>query len=97
MNMVERDSETIHVDAPGNLIFNDVERLFKATLAGCGVVCVAEDQAATHPRAGNLRQILADFTPSLPSNYLYRAGRRHVPAPPCALSRTFASDYPPPH
>jgi DNA-binding transcriptional LysR family regulator len=81
----ERGGETIHVDAPGNLIFNDVDLLLEAALAGCGLACVTEDQAAAHLRAGSLRQVLADFTPRLPPNYLYYAGRRHVPAPLRAL------------
>jgi DNA-binding transcriptional LysR family regulator len=81
----ETDGGTIQVDAPGNLVFNDVELLLEAALAGCGVACVTEDQAAAHLRSGNLSRVLAEFTPRLPPNYLYYAGRRHVPAPLRAL------------
>jgi DNA-binding transcriptional LysR family regulator len=82
---LEQEGETIHVGTPGNLIFDDIDILLEAALAGCGVACVTADQAVTHLRAGNLRQVLADFTPRLLPSYLYYAGRRHVPAPPRAL------------
>jgi DNA-binding transcriptional LysR family regulator len=93
----ERGGETIHVDAPGNLIFNDVDLLLEAALAGCAVACVTEDQAAAHLRAGNLRQVLPDLPPKLPPNYLYYAGRRHVPAPLRALIEALRVKSSPPH
>lgn len=76
----ERDGEEIFVDAPGTLVFNDTDMMLEAALAGYGVACVTNDQAATHIAAGRLVGVLAPWSPMLPANHLYYAGRRNVPA-----------------
>jgi DNA-binding transcriptional LysR family regulator len=76
----EHDGETIFLDAPESVVFNDVDMLLEAALAGCGIACVTQDQAVPHLESGRLAPVLSGWAPMLPPNYLYYAGRRNVPA-----------------
>lgn len=76
----ERDGQTTTLDAPGTFVTNDIDMLCDGAVAGLGIACVLETQAAPYLASGALVSLLDDWRPTLPPNYLYYAGRRHPPA-----------------
>lgn len=75
----ERDGQTTTMDVTGSLVTNDIDMLCEGALAGLGLACVLETQAAPHLASGALISVLDDWRPKLPPNYLYYAGRRNPP------------------
>lgn len=75
----ERDGQTTTMDVTGSLVTNDIDMLCEGALAGLGLACVLETQAAPHLASGALISVLDDWRPKLPPNYLYYAGRRNLP------------------
>lgn len=75
----ERDGLTTTMDTPGAFITNDIDMLCEGALAGLGVACVIETQAAPYLASGSLVSVLDGWRPLLPPNYLYYAGRRNLP------------------
>lgn len=75
----ERDGQTTTMDVTGSLVTNDIDMLCEGALAGLGLACVLESQAAPHLASGALISVLDDWRPRLPPNYLYYAGRRNPP------------------
>ena len=75
----ERDGQTTTMDVPGNFVTNDIDMLCDGALAGLGIACVIESQAAPYLASGALISVLDDWRPQLPSNYLYYAGHRNLP------------------
>lgn len=73
-----RGSRNVTIDAPGGFVTNDVDILLEAALDGAGIACLSASQAARHLASGALVEILADWSPSIPGNYLYYPNRRHV-------------------
>jgi DNA-binding transcriptional LysR family regulator len=76
----ERAGQTLTLDAPGSFVTNDIDMLLAGALEGLGVACVIAPQAAPHVASGALVSLLEDWSPTLPPNHLYYAGRRNVPA-----------------
>lgn len=76
----ERDGLTTSLDAPGGFVTNDIDMLCEGAVAGLGIACVIETQAAPYLASGALVSVLDDWRPTLPPNYLYYAGRRNPPA-----------------
>ncbi|MFN3817062.1 LysR family transcriptional regulator [Brevundimonas sp.] len=75
----ERDGQTTTMDVTGSFVTNDIDMLCEGALAGLGLACVLETQAAPHLASGSLTSVLDDWRPRLPPNYLYYAGRRNPP------------------
>ncbi|MFN6981077.1 MAG: LysR family transcriptional regulator [Brevundimonas sp.] len=75
----ERDGQTTTMDVTGSFVTNDIDMLCEGALAGLGLACVLETQAAPHLASGALISVLDDWRPWLPPNYLYYAGRRNPP------------------
>lgn len=77
----ERAGESLSIEPPQSFLTNDIEVLSDATRSGLGLAWITAAQAAPHLASGALVSVLEDWCPVLPPNYLYYAGRRHLPAP----------------
>jgi DNA-binding transcriptional LysR family regulator len=77
----ERNGETYSIEPPQTFLTNDIDMLCEAARAGLGLAWITAAQAAPHLTSGMLVGVLEDWCPHLPPNYLYYAGRRHLPAP----------------
>jgi DNA-binding transcriptional LysR family regulator len=66
--------------AAGRLTLNSAPQVLQATLAGQGIAHVIDDYARTALAEGRLVEVLADWSPRLPSWYLYYPNRRHSSA-----------------
>lgn len=75
----ERDGQTTTMDVSGGFVTNDIDMLCEGAVAGLGLACVIETQAAPYLASGCLVSVLEDWGPMLPPNYLYYAGRRNPP------------------
>lgn len=75
----ERDGQTTTMEVRGGFVTNDIDMLCESAVAGVGLACVLETQAAPHIRSGALACVLEAWRPMLPPNYLYYAGRRNPP------------------
>ncbi|WP_062209310.1 LysR family transcriptional regulator [Aureimonas sp. AU12] len=73
-----RAGEAMSLEAPGAFVANDVDLVLAAALAGLGLARLSMAQAAPHLASGALVEVLADWAPEIPANYLYYPGRRHV-------------------
>lgn len=80
----EKDGHALKVRVEGRLIFNSIERIRVAALAGFGVAYLPEDTVRQHMDAGRLRQVLDDWCPLFPGYHLYYPSRRQ-PSPAFAL------------
>jgi DNA-binding transcriptional LysR family regulator len=75
----ERAGESVLVDVPSQLVFNDFEAILRAALAGCGVARAIKEQAPPSSRLGRPRGGAARLDAAGTPNFLYYAGRRNVP------------------
>jgi len=75
----ERDGLTTTMDVPGGFVTNDIDMLCEGALSGLGIACVIQTQAAPYLASGELVGVLDEWSPRLPPNYLYYAGRRNPP------------------
>jgi DNA-binding transcriptional LysR family regulator len=75
----ERDGQTTTMEPPGAFITNDIDMLCEGAVAGLGVACMIETQAAPYLASGSLVSVLDGWRPMLPPNYIYFAGRRNPP------------------
>lgn len=60
----------------GPLVFNTIDLILDAALAGHGLAYLPLDQVQTHLDDGRLERVLARFTPDLPGYHLYYPNRR---------------------
>lgn len=72
-----RSKET-SVRVSGPVIFNTLEMMHGAALAGLGLAMLPRDIVADDLAAGRLNQVLAKETPPLPGYHLYYPNRRHA-------------------
>ncbi|KQY03801.1 LysR family transcriptional regulator [Massilia sp. Root133] len=80
----ERDSETITIDPPGQLLVQvggALDLKIDVAVAGTGIVYLFEDWLRPHIDRGELEPVLEPWWPSFSGPYLYYPGRRLVPAP----------------
>ena len=75
----ERAGESLSIEPPQSFLTNDIDVLCDAARAGLGLAWITAAQAAPHLACGALVSVLEDWCPDLPPNYLYYAGRRHLP------------------
>lgn len=74
----EKDGQELRVRVEGQLIFNDVGQVMRATLDGYGLAFLFEDMVGDHVAAGRLVQVLDDWTPPFAGYHLYYPSRRHA-------------------
>lgn len=74
----EKDGQELRVRVEGQLIFNDVGQVLRATLDGYGLAFLFEDMVCDHVAAGRLMQVLDDWTPPFAGYHLYYPSRRHA-------------------
>lgn len=73
----EKGDETVEFVPAGRLTVGSVHAELLAAIAGRGIAHVLEDYALAAIKDGSLVEILADWSPTLPSWYLYYPNRRH--------------------
>jgi DNA-binding transcriptional LysR family regulator len=81
----EKDGEALDLAPEGRLTLSSAHQELQAALAGQGLAHVFEDYAKTHVERGDLVEVLRDWSPQLPSWFLYYPNRRH----PGAAMRAF--------
>lgn len=74
----EKDGDELSLDAPGTFIASDADILLEAVRAGIGIGSLSEPQVVRFLASGELVRVLAEWSPLVPPNYLYYAGRRQV-------------------
>ncbi|MGX9964141.1 LysR family transcriptional regulator [Roseomonas sp. F4] len=76
----EKDGEALDVTPEGRLTLSSAQQELQAALAGQGIAHVFEDYAKPHVARGDLVEVLRDWSPKLPSWFLYYPNRRHTGA-----------------
>jgi len=76
----EKDGGPLEITPTGRLTLSTAHQELQAALASQGIAHVFEDYAQTHLATGALVEILADWSPQLPSWFLYYPNRRHPSA-----------------
>jgi len=76
----EREGHALNVRVEGRLIFNNIDRIVDAALAGFGLGYVPEDLVMPYLQAGQLQQVLDDWCPYFSGYHLYYPSRRQ-PSP----------------
>jgi len=80
----EKKGRALKVRVEGRLIFNSIERIRVAVLAGFGIAYLPEGMVSDDMSAGRLQQVLDDWCPLFPGYHLYYPSRRQ-PSPAFAL------------
>lgn len=94
---LERRGKSVNVNVPGPMTLGNTNLMAEAALAGVGIAWLPENLVRAHLAAGELVQVLADWSPPFPGYCLYYPSNRH---PPTALRlfakavRTWASAQP---
>lgn len=76
MWVFSREGRELKVRTQGPLVFNTIDLIIEAALAGFGLAYVPLDQVAGHIAAGRLLSVLEGWTPKLSGYHLYYPGRR---------------------
>jgi DNA-binding transcriptional LysR family regulator len=76
-----RNKKKVTIAVGGPLIVNDVDLMVKAARDGIGIGYMLEGYVASDIESGRLVPLLADWSPSHHSYYLYYASRRQLPVP----------------
>ncbi|MEP9376620.1 LysR family transcriptional regulator [Aquabacter sp. CN5-332] len=76
----EKDSESLEIHPEGRLTLSSAHQELQAALAGQGIAHVFEDYAKPHVEDGSLVELLRDWSPQMPSWFLYYPNRRHPSA-----------------
>lgn len=70
----------MRVRVEGPLIFNTIDLILDAAVAGLGLAYLPLDQVEAHMENGRLVRVLGKWTPPLPAYHLYYPSRRHTSA-----------------
>ncbi len=76
----EKDGERLEIKPEGRLTLSSAHQELQAALAGQGIAHVFEEYARPHLDEGSLVELLRDWSPTLPSWFLYYPNRRHPTA-----------------
>ncbi|WP_418884956.1 LysR family transcriptional regulator [Aurantimonas endophytica] len=76
----EKDGESVAFEPEGRLTLSSAHQELQAAVAGQGVAHVFDDYARAGIENGTLVEVLADWSPTLPSWYLYYPNKRHSSA-----------------
>jgi DNA-binding transcriptional LysR family regulator len=74
----EKNGRVQNVRVEGQLIFNSTSQTLQAALSGLGLAMVMEDTVRSHIAAGELEQVLADWSQPFEGYHLYYPSRRHA-------------------
>lgn len=80
----EKGGRELKVRVEGQFVFNNIDLMLDAALAGFGLAYLPEDQVEAHLASGDLIRVLAEWCPPFPGYHLYYPSRRQ-PAPAFAL------------
>ncbi|MBV2132231.1 LysR family transcriptional regulator [Pseudomonas sp. MAP12] len=72
----EKDGHELKVRVEGQLVFNYLQPILKAALAGFGLAFLPEDVVLTHVAEGRLVRVLEDWCPVWQGYHLYYPSRR---------------------
>ena len=72
----EKGKRELKVRVEGQLVFNNLNQILNAALAGFGLAYVPEDLVQAHIKAGKLKRVLEDWCPPFPGYHLYYPSRR---------------------
>lgn len=75
-----QDGREVRVRVEGPLIFNTIDLILDAAVAGLGLAYLPLDQVEAHMENGRLVRVLGEWTPPLPAYHLYYPSRRHTSA-----------------
>jgi len=75
-----KGGETVEITPEGRLTLSSAQQELQAALAGQGIAHVFEDYAHAAVATGALVEILTDWSPKLPSWFLYYPNRQHSSA-----------------
>jgi len=73
-----QDGREMRVRVEGPLIFNTIDLILDAAVAGLGLAYLPFDQVAPYLESGRLARLLGEWTPPLPAYHLYYPSRRHT-------------------
>lgn len=76
----QKDGEAIEFAPEGRLTLSSAPQELQAALAGQGIAHVFDDYARSAIEDGTLVEVLADWSPRLPSWFLYYPNKRHSSA-----------------
>ncbi|EIM26719.1 LysR family transcriptional regulator [Microvirga lotononidis] len=74
----EKDGQELRVRVDGQLIFNGIQQILNAAVAGFGLAYVPEGLAQPYIAKGRLTRVLADWCPAWPGYHLYYPSRRQA-------------------
>ncbi len=72
----EKSGREVKVRVEGQLVFNRIQQMLNATLAGFGLAYLPEDIAQPHLARGRLKRVLEDWCLPFPGYHLYYPSRR---------------------
>lgn len=75
-----QDGREMRVRVEGPLIFNSIDLILDAAVAGLGLAYLPFDQVEPYLESGRLVRVLGEWTPPLPAYHLYYPSRRHSSA-----------------
>jgi DNA-binding transcriptional LysR family regulator len=91
----EKGGRELRVRVEGQLVFNSVNMILNAVLAGLGLAYLPENQVQAHINSGRLVRVLADWCPPFSGYHLYYPSRRqHAPAFPLLVEALRYRDTP---
>jgi DNA-binding transcriptional LysR family regulator len=76
----EKDGRELNVRVDGQCIFNTLDLMVDAALAGLGLTFVPEGEVRPHIERGALQAVLEDWSPSYPGYRLFYPSRRQPTA-----------------
>jgi DNA-binding transcriptional LysR family regulator len=74
------DGRLIEYEIGGSLTVSDTVFSVEAALEGIGLAYTFEQLSLAHIRAGSLKRVLSNFSPTFPGFYLYYPSRRQQPS-----------------
>lgn len=75
----KKAGRSVTIAPKGRLTVNDSHHAVQGAIDGVGLAWVLEDVVRNGPARGQLKEVLADWSPRVPGWFLYYPGRRHVP------------------
>jgi DNA-binding transcriptional LysR family regulator len=75
----ERGGESLAVDAPGPLMFDDSRIMLSLLRTGAGLMYAPEPLVTPFVQAGEVRFVLEDWAATGPGFHIYYSGRRQLP------------------
>ncbi len=76
-----RGNDVVDIETRSVVTLDDRALIVAAALDGVGLAHIHEGLVAGHIASGALVRVLEEWSPTLPTFFLYYPGRRHVPAP----------------